>query len=77
MQNLSELNNLVLLEIISGMAATYYLYDQLFISPHLLGGLGIVAIAAVAAALVPWLQNLLRKYNHQRFEVILLRSVTD
>ena len=42
---------------ILGMAATYYLYDKLFVSPHLIGGLAIVAIAAVAAALVPWLQR--------------------
>ena len=42
---------------ILGMAATYYLYDKLFVSPHLISGLAIVAIAAVAAALVPWLQR--------------------
>ena len=42
---------------ILGMAVTYYLYNKLFISPHLIGGLGTVAIAAVAASLVPWLQR--------------------
>ena len=40
-----------------GMAATYYLYSKLFLSPHLIGGLGIIAIAAIAGALVPWLQR--------------------
>ena len=40
-----------------GMAATYYLYNQLFFSPHLIGGLGIIAVAAVAGALTPWLQR--------------------
>ena len=40
-----------------GMAATYYLYNQLFVSPHLIGGLGIIAIAAVAGSLTPWLQK--------------------
>ena len=39
-----------------GMAATYSLYSKLFLSPHLIGGLGIIAIAAIAGALVPWLQ---------------------
>lgn len=42
---------------ILGMAATYYLYNKLFVSPHLIGGLGIIAIAAVAGSLAPWLQR--------------------
>lgn len=42
---------------ISGMAATYYLYKKLFVSPHLIGGLGIVATAAIAGSLAPWLQR--------------------
>ena len=42
---------------ILGIAATYYLYNQLFVSPHLVGGLGIIAIAAIAGSLAPWLQR--------------------
>ena len=42
---------------ILGMTAIYYLYNQLFVSPHLIGGLGIIAIAAVASSLTPWLQR--------------------
>ena len=42
---------------IVGMAATYYLYKQLFVSPHLIGGFGIITIAAVAGSLAPWLQR--------------------
>lgn len=42
---------------ILGMAATYYLYNQLFVSPHLIGGLGVIAIASVAGSLTPWLQR--------------------
>ena len=42
---------------ILGMAVTYYLYNKLFVSPHLIGGLATVGVAAVAAALVPWLQR--------------------
>ena len=42
---------------ILGMAATYYLYNQLFVSPHLIGGFGIIAFAAVAGSLSPWLQR--------------------
>lgn len=54
---------------ILGMAATYYLYNQLFLSPHLIGGLGIIAIAAVAGALTPWLQR--GKYWARTTHIIL------
>ena len=40
-----------------GMAATYVLYDQLFLSPHLLGGLGIVGLASLAVVLVPLMKQ--------------------
>ena len=53
----SILLSLWVLGSILGMAATYYLYNKLFVSPHLIGGLGIIAIAAVAGSLAPWLQR--------------------
>ncbi len=53
----STLLSLWVLGSILGMAATYYLYNQLFVSPHLIGGLGIIAIAAIAGSLAPWLQR--------------------
>lgn len=40
-----------------GMAATYVLYEQLFFSPHLVGGLSIVGLASIAATLVPLMQQ--------------------
>lgn len=40
-----------------GMAATYILYEQLFFSPHLVGGLCIVGLASIAAALVPLMKD--------------------
>lgn len=40
-----------------GMAATYILYEKLFFSPHLVGGLSILGMASIAAALVPLMQS--------------------
>ena len=40
-----------------GMAATDYLYGKLFVSPHLIGGLGAICLAALAGSLVPFLQR--------------------
>jgi Ca2+/Na+ antiporter len=42
---------------LGGMAATYTLYHKLFVSPHLLLGLSSVAVVALAAALVPLMQQ--------------------
>lgn len=52
-----------------GMGATYYLYHKLFVSPHLIGGLAMMAIAAVAGSLAPWLQ---RKKEWARIVHIIL-----
>jgi hypothetical protein len=40
-----------------GMGATYLLYSQLFLSPHLFGGLLVMASGSVAAACVPFIQQ--------------------
>jgi hypothetical protein len=40
-----------------GMGATYLLYNQLFLSPHLFGGLFVIVFASVAAACVPFIQQ--------------------
>jgi len=42
---------------LGGMAATYTLYQKLFVSPHLLLGLASVGAVAIAAALVPLMQQ--------------------
>jgi flagellar biosynthesis protein FlhB len=40
-----------------GMGATYLLYGKLFVSPHLLIGLSTICFAALAATLVPPMQQ--------------------
>lgn len=40
-----------------GMAVTFVLYNQLFFSPHLIGGLSVMCLGAAAAALAPALQQ--------------------
>jgi Protein of unknown function (DUF4079) len=40
-----------------GMGATYLLYSQLFLSPHLFGGLFVIVFGSVAAACVPFIQQ--------------------
>lgn len=42
---------------LGGMVATYTLYQKLFVSPHLILGLTAIAVVAVAAALVPLMQQ--------------------
>lgn len=42
---------------VGGMAATYLLYHKLFVSPHLLVGLSTICFAALAATLVPLMQQ--------------------
>jgi len=42
---------------VMGMAATYVLYNQLFFSPHLVGGLSFICTASLAAALVPFMRQ--------------------
>lgn len=40
-----------------GLATTYVLYERLFFSPHLIGGLSIMGLASIAAALVPLMRD--------------------
>ncbi|AFZ44592.1 hypothetical protein PCC7418_2445 [Halothece sp. PCC 7418] len=49
----SILLSLVVLGNLGGMAATYINNGKLFVGPHLLVGLGMLAIVATSAALVP------------------------
>jgi len=42
---------------LGGMAATYVLYQKLFVSPHLIVGLVSVALVALAAMFVPLMQQ--------------------
>lgn len=40
-----------------GMGATYLLYSQLFLSPHLFGGLFVMILGSIAAAAAPFMQQ--------------------
>ncbi|MGL4622118.1 MAG: DUF4079 domain-containing protein [Chroococcidiopsis sp.] len=40
-----------------GMGATYLLYSQIFLSPHLFGGLCVIVFGSVASACVPFIQQ--------------------
>lgn len=40
-----------------GVTATYILYNKLFFSSHLVGGLSIIGLAAIAVALVPLMRD--------------------
>ncbi|MBE9166985.1 DUF4079 domain-containing protein [Pleurocapsales cyanobacterium LEGE 06147] len=40
-----------------GMVATYLLYSQIFLSPHLFGGLFVMMLGSIAAAAAPFMQQ--------------------
>jgi hypothetical protein len=65
---------LMVLGTIGGMAVTYINNGKLFISPHLLVGLGMTGLIAIAAALVPFMQkgNELARNTHIVLNVTLL-----
>ena len=48
---------LIVLGSIGGMAVTYLNNDKLFVGPHLLAGLAMTAMIAVAASLSPFMQQ--------------------
>ena len=48
---------LMVLGTIGGMAVTYLNNGKLFVGPHLLAGLGMTGLIAIAASLVPYMQR--------------------
>jgi hypothetical protein len=48
---------LIVLGTIGGMAVTYINNGKLFVGPHLLAGLGVMALAALSAGLAPFMQQ--------------------
>lgn len=70
----SILLGLMVLGNIGGMAITYINNGKLFVGPHLLVGLGMTAIIAVAASLVPFMQkgNKLARFGHISLNMTLL-----
>jgi len=59
---------------IIGMAVTYINNGKLFVGPHLLAGLGMMAIIAIAASLTPLMQkgNDLARNTHIFLNIVLL-----
>ena len=59
---------------VGGMAVTYINNDKLFVGPHLFVGLGMTALIAIAASLVPYMQkgNSLARNTHITLNVLLL-----
>lgn len=55
-----------------GMAATYVLYNQLFLSPHLVGGLSLVCFASFAVATVPFMQQAEKWARNAHIALIIL-----
>lgn len=59
---------------IGGMAVTYINNGKLFVGPHLLAGLGMTALIAISASLVPYMQkgNDLARSTHISLNILLL-----
>ena len=70
----SILLSLMVLGSLGGMAVTYINNGKLFVGPHLLVGLVMTGIIAVAAALVPYMQkgNDLARVTHISLNIVLL-----
>lgn len=59
---------------VGGMAVTYINNGKLFFGPHLLAGLGMTAMIAVSASLVPFMQkgNDAARYTHITLNIALV-----
>lgn len=65
---------LMVLGTIAGMAVTYLNNGKLFVGPHLLAGLGMTALIAIAAALSPLMQKGVNwaRYTHIALNIVIL-----
>jgi uncharacterized membrane protein len=65
---------LMVLGTLGGMASTYTENHKLFVSPHLLVGLGMTGLIAISASLTPFMQkgNSIARYSHITVNVALL-----
>ncbi|MEM1251706.1 MAG: DUF4079 domain-containing protein [Cyanobacteria bacterium P01_H01_bin.21] len=65
---------LMVLGTIGGMAVTYINNGKLFFGPHLLAGLGMTGLIAIAASLVPYMQrgNETARLTHISINVIIV-----
>ncbi|WP_072622938.1 DUF4079 family protein [Spirulina major] len=59
---------------VGGMAVTYINNGKLFVGPHLIAGLGMTAMIAISASLVPFMQkgNNLARITHISLNIFLL-----
>lgn len=59
---------------VGGMGATYIEAGKLFVGPHLLAGLGMAALIATSAALVPFMQkgNETARLTHISLNIVLV-----
>ena len=57
-----------------GMAVTYYNNHKLFVDAHLIAGLGMTTLIAIAASLVPFMQkgNKIARDTHFALNVVIL-----
>jgi len=65
---------LMVLGTLAGMAVTYLNNGKLFFGPHLLAGLGMTGLIAIAAALSPLMQKGLNwaRYTHIALNIVIL-----
>lgn len=65
---------LVVLGTVGGMAVTYINNGKLFVGPHLLAGLGMMAMVAVSVSLVPYMQkgNDFARFTHVGLNMSML-----
>lgn len=65
---------LMVLGTIGGMAVTYINNGKLFVGPHLLAGLSMTGLIAIAAALVPYMQrgNETARLTHISINVVIV-----
>lgn len=62
----------IIIASLGGMASTYINHGKLFVGPHLLTGLGMMALVATSASLVPFMQ---KGSNPARYTHIALNTV--
>ncbi|MBF2055693.1 MAG: DUF4079 domain-containing protein [Cyanobacterium sp. T60_A2020_053] len=65
---------LIVLGTLGGMAVTYINNGKLFVGPHLLGGLGMMAMVIISASLVPYMQkgNGVARFSHVGLNMTML-----
>jgi hypothetical protein len=65
---------LMVLGTFGGMAVTYINNGKLFFGPHLLVGLGMTSLVALAVALIPWIQqgNLIARKAHVGLNMLMM-----